>query len=99
MATTIRSACPVCGDVDLPVDAVVLIRNETRIEYHYTCPKCGDRVKKRADKKIVALLISAGVEFMPEFTPYPEKKPAKLGAPITYDDLIDFHFSKELAEL
>lgn len=30
--------------------------------YRFTCPTCMDAVEKRADRKIVALLVSAGVD-------------------------------------
>jgi hypothetical protein len=30
--------------------------------YRFTCPSCADDVEKRADRKIVALLVSAGVD-------------------------------------
>ena len=30
--------------------------------YRFTCPTCEDDVEKRADRKIVALLVSAGVD-------------------------------------
>ena len=30
--------------------------------YRFTCPNCADAVEKRADRKIVALLVSAGVD-------------------------------------
>ncbi len=30
--------------------------------YRFTCPNCADDVEKRADRKIVALLVSAGVD-------------------------------------
>ena len=30
--------------------------------YRFTCPSCADAVEKRADRKIVALLVSAGVD-------------------------------------
>ncbi|HEX9123481.1 MAG TPA: hypothetical protein VF984_08995 [Actinomycetota bacterium] len=30
--------------------------------YRFTCPTCFDDVEKRADRKIVALLVSAGVD-------------------------------------
>jgi hypothetical protein len=70
--------------------------------YRFTCPTCMDDVEKRADRKIVALLVSAGVDvstgrslpdLQPEFEnfiPSPEEIPE--GPPITADDLIEFHF-------
>ena len=33
--------------------------------YRFTCPRCDDAVEKRADRKIVALLVSAGVDLEP----------------------------------
>jgi hypothetical protein len=30
--------------------------------YRFVCPQCTDAVEKRADRKIVALLVSAGVD-------------------------------------
>lgn len=70
--------------------------------YRFTCPSCADDVEKRADRKIVALLVSAGVDVDP-----PERETAQasllfddvdLGRPVpdgptfTIDDVIEFHF-------
>lgn len=71
--------------------------------YRFTCPSCLDPVEKRADRKIVALLVSAGVDvrsrggtataelFDAEAAVDPRPMP---DAPaFTLDDLIDFHFA------
>jgi hypothetical protein len=72
--------------------------------YRFTCPTCMDAVEKRADRKIVALLVSAGVDvsgrggtgteslFDQEepFDPTSSEAPA-----FTMDDLIEFHFRLE----
>jgi hypothetical protein len=77
--------------------------------YRFTCPNCYDAVEKRADRKIVALLVSAGVDVAPrdqsETRPEPHfdvhedlEDPRGLlpeGAAFTVDDLIDFHFYLE----
>jgi len=72
--------------------------------YRFTCPTCFDAVEKRADRKIVALLVSAGVDIAVRGTdtledtgplfdrePDPPGMPPE-GPPFTFDDLIDFHF-------
>jgi hypothetical protein len=70
--------------------------------YRFTCPTCMDDVEKRADRKIVALLVSAGVDvaartavaealFDQEFAP-PQPQRLPDNPAFTIDDLIDFHF-------
>ncbi|MDP9328226.1 MAG: hypothetical protein M3P10_08465 [Actinomycetota bacterium] len=78
--------------------------------YRFTCPSCADDVEKRADRKIVALLVSAGVDIDrgagiraglldPEtlFDALPEDPRGQLmeGPSFTIDDLIEFHFMLE----
>jgi hypothetical protein len=76
--------------------------------YRFTCPNCADDVEKRADRKIVALLVSAGVDIDrgegtgmldPEtlFDDAPEDPRGTLpdGPSFTIDDLIEFHFMLE----
>lgn len=76
--------------------------------YRFTCPTCMDAVEKRADRKIVALLVSAGVDVAgrgglagddPETEAYFEREllseppeSRPAGPAFTVDDLIDFHF-------
>lgn len=60
--------------------------------YSFDCPSCELPVEKPADRKIVLLLMSAGVEVMEaQETPSPESRPD--GPAFTSDDLIDFHFA------
>jgi hypothetical protein len=71
--------------------------------YRFSCPRCMDLIEKPADRKVAALLLSAGVEIEdkdPEVEEepaeeeivdtYPERRPE--GPPLTVDDLIGFHF-------
>ncbi|MEP7032942.1 MAG: hypothetical protein ABI879_03070 [Actinomycetota bacterium] len=62
--TTIRTTCPRCGEVDMGPEAILLqvVRGGREGTYRFTCPTCMDAVEKRADRKIVALLVSAGVD-------------------------------------
>src|SRR3990172_2363624 len=60
--TTIRTTCPRCGEVDMGPQAILLSVTQGGREgtYRFTCPTCYEAVEKRADRKIVALLVSAG---------------------------------------
>ncbi len=74
--------------------------------YRFTCPVCLDDVEKRADRKIVALLVSAGVDVSGDDEAAASRRPRRARAgdeladprrrseapPLTLDDLIDFHF-------
>jgi hypothetical protein len=62
--TTIRTTCPRCGEVDMGPEAILLSvqRGGSEGTYRFVCPECLGPVEKRADRKIVALLVSAGVD-------------------------------------
>lgn len=72
--------------------------------YRFTCPTCMDDVEKRADRKIVALLVSAGVDVAARSgtaTLFEQDVEGDLAPPLpdapafTIDDVIDFHFRLE----
>jgi hypothetical protein len=78
--------------------------------YRFTCPVCTSDVEKRADRKIVALLVSAGVgvdgqeqqveedaSFEPMFDDLEEDPRGDVpeGPSFQLDDVIDFHFLLE----
>ncbi|HEX2240220.1 MAG TPA: hypothetical protein VHJ82_03645 [Actinomycetota bacterium] len=89
---TIKATCPVCGEVKLTADDIVLRMGAPRdnSSYAFSCPSCQQLVEKPADDRIVRLLLSGGV--MPSVNEIPaEALEAHYGAPIDYDDLIDFH--------
>jgi hypothetical protein len=103
--TTIRTTCPRCGEVDMSPESILLSVRDRASEgsYRFSCPGCRGTVQKPADRKVVALLLSAGVELdeheaqqgtfedIVEATEHdPEQHPG--GPPFTIDDLISFHF-------
>jgi predicted RNA-binding Zn-ribbon protein involved in translation (DUF1610 family) len=106
--TTIRTTCPKCGEVDMGPESILLqvTRGGREGSYRFTCPTCMDAVEKRADRKIVALLVSAGVDVAGRATlteteelfdagdePVEDpREPLPSGPPFTIDDVIDFHF-------
>lgn len=87
--TTIRARCPRCEEVEVPAASIVLNVPAGAVEgtYSFTCPGCRARVEKPADRRVVLLLRSAGVEEGTD--PFEEHLE---GPPLTLDDLIDFHF-------
>jgi hypothetical protein len=78
--------------------------------YQFVCPECMGPVEKRADRKIVALLVSAGVDVSDERQAATavqsrlEQVSEELAVPtravsdapaFISDDLIDFHYQLE----
>ena len=63
VVATIRASCPTCGDVELTSrDVVVRVcAADDEGSYAFRCPSCRMAVAKRADPKIVDLLVSSGV--------------------------------------
>jgi len=105
--TTIRTTCPRCGEVDMSPEAILLSIREHAGEgiYRFSCPECLNTIEKPADRKVVALLLSAGVELAdPEARdadcadtpgcgdPVGALESRPPGPPFTVDDLITFHF-------
>jgi hypothetical protein len=90
--TTIRATCPQCGEVEMDARSILLQVEQESGEgsYSFDCPSCELPVEKPADRKIVLLLMSAGVEVMEPQEVSSEVRPS--GPPLTSDDLIDFHF-------
>src|SRR5438093_9977204 len=99
--TTIRTTCPRCGEVDMTPEAILLSVRDTAGEgsYRFSCPTCMNTIEKPADRKVVALLLSAGVELEDEAgvdTEEPAEhhvsEPHRPGPPPTTADLTNFHF-------
>lgn len=90
---TIRANCATCGDVELTTREVrvQVCSSNDESSYAFMCPRCRLLVTKATERRVVDLLASAGVRVVTW------KLPAELdevhgGAPITYDDLLAFHF-------
>lgn len=74
---------------------LTMVEGQERGHYTFVCPVCEGSVQKPADRKVVLLLMSAGVAI------HEPERPRELvsavgtrpeGPPLTHDDLIDFHF-------
>src|SRR5439155_992901 len=61
--TTIRTTCPRCGEVDMCPESILLSIRDRAGEgsYRFSCPTCMNTIEKPADRKVLALLLSAGV--------------------------------------
>jgi hypothetical protein len=90
--TTIKATCPICGEVDLTADDILLRIGaaEGSNTYGFTCPTCAEFIEKPADERIVRLLLSGGV--LPTLIHVPaEALEPKSGPPISHDDILEFH--------
>lgn len=90
--TTIRTVCPHCGQVDLAVEAVIVV--PVLKSYKFQCPTCLEDVHKAMDTKIYNLLLTAGCA---ELDTLDMELPARNNnfPPLTIDDAIEFHFKLE----
>ncbi len=90
---TIRASCPTCGDVELTSrDVTVQVcATNNQGSYAFRCPACQIAVSKLAEQRVVDLLVSSGVRLSVWSLPA-ELDEAKQGSPLTYDDLLEFHY-------
>lgn len=89
---TIRASCPTCGDVELTT-ADVRVRvclDDNHGDYRFRCPICQFTVVKGAEARTIDLLVASGVA-MDTWTLPAELGESHRGAPISHDDLLDFH--------
>lgn len=110
---TIRATCgdkesTGCGDVELTTrDVKVRVcTHDNRGTYSFRCPKCRMVVVKSAEPRTIKLMVASGVEMSTWDLPAELREP-RSGAPITHDDVLNFHekitddeaFNKELESL
>lgn len=96
---TIKTTCPMCGEVELVPSQVRLMVCSVveRSYYAFDCTGCVDEVRKAADPHVVSLLIAGGVAATQWRIPA-EALEKRSGAPITYDDILDFALRLRRAE-
>ena len=97
--TTIKSTCPMCGDVDLtPRDVTVTVAERAGwATYSFECVSCHDTVEKPAEADVVRLLRSAGVRVVTVQIPA-EALETHAGPALSYDDVLDFALLLEASE-
>ncbi len=89
----IKASCSTCGDVELTISElrVLVCSTDGTASYNFLCPSCAFRVSKPADKAVVDILLASGVAMsfwrMPQ-----ELEEDHHGEPISYDELMDFHY-------
>ncbi|MEO7836099.1 MAG: hypothetical protein ABIS21_00480 [Acidimicrobiales bacterium] len=101
---TVRASCPECGDVELTTREVRVIVCSTTNQgsYAFQCPRCRLAVSKPTEPHVVDVLVASGATLA--FSSMPaELNEFHSGPPISYDDLLAFHFMLQgrdcLAEL
>src|SRR5688500_499191 len=90
---TIKASCPTCGDVELTTRdvQVLLCATTNQGSYAFRCPDCRLAVSKPAEARVVDVLVASGVRLSVWQLPA-ELEESHTGAPISYDDLLAFHF-------
>ncbi|HAX82884.1 MAG TPA: hypothetical protein DCY40_10005 [Actinobacteria bacterium] len=63
--TTIRTMCPVCGEVELlPGElSLELTALSGTGSYLFDCPSCGDSQRRPANHRVVSILLATGVGY------------------------------------
>lgn len=93
MATLIRATCTDCGDVELGTcDLLVrLCQDNDTGTYVFRCPRCDLPVVRSAERPVIDLLVSSGVRMEVWSLPAELGEWRPVAAPLSHDDLIDFH--------
>lgn len=71
--TTIRTSCPLCGDVELaPSDVSLRLTPEDGTGvYLFSCPHCEQVQHRPANHRVVSILLATGVAYEVVDTPGP----------------------------
>lgn len=95
----IRASCPTCGDVEMTTsDVQVMVCSSTNEgSYAFLCPACSLAVSKPAEPDVVDLLVASGVRLAVWDMPA-ELSESHRGAPISHDDLLEFHFQLQRSD-
>ena len=88
--TTIRTSCPLCGDVELaPSDLTLrLTPDDGTGTYLFQCPHCDDVQRRPANHRVVSILLATGVayEVADEPGPITENEISAVRAALEHED-------------
>lgn len=89
--TFVKTTCEHCGEIELPVDRVVLriCENEDSGVCVFRCPTCGERFVREANDAMIVMLLAVGIEVSMWSSAVTGPVDGDLPA-ITYDDLATF---------
>lgn len=91
--TTIRTTCPLCGDVELvPGElSLELTATDGTGSYLFACPGCGDQQRRPANHRVVSILLATGVAYQvkDERGPITEAEIASFSADLDRADWAD----------
>lgn len=88
----IRVTCFDCGNVDLTTSDVTVIvcTADNSGSFRFCCPKCRKYTNKQIEPRTISLLVATGVQKISWDLSAASSEPM-IGAPISHDDLLDFH--------
>src|SRR5438270_9646932 len=94
--TDLWVTCPRCGEtVVSPAEVELRICSRRSASfYRFTCPICECYVCKPADESTIKVLMRYGTEITPWFYPAEWDEPHS-GPPISWEDILEFHFALE----
>lgn len=89
--TFLKTTCECCGEIELPIDRVVLriCMTEDAGVCVFRCPSCGRRFVREANDAMIVMLLAAGIEVSMWSTTANGGVDGGLPA-ITHDDLTAF---------
>lgn len=95
-AHTFRLNCRACGEVNVPVDQIVLrvYMDDSSARYRFGCPQCYRQVSNPASEELVSMFVANGIR-QERWWLRPIGRQQHSGPPFETDDLIDFHFILE----
>ena len=92
--TTIRTSCPVCGDVELaPADLSLRLEATTGTgTYLFECPHCEEMQSRPANHRVVSILLATGVayEVIEESSPITEHEIGEFVSALDREDWRQF---------
>ena len=90
----VRASCPTCHEVEVSGETFTIrgCIETMRSMYRFRCPSCSSWTVKEAGPGVIALLLRAGARVERWRQPLElDERPDRTVAPLTEDDLIDFH--------
>jgi hypothetical protein len=96
----VTTSCPECGEVEIPLDTVILrvCEDNDTSSCALRCPQCRTRFTKPVDDGMSVLLVTFGVSVEPWQRPAEVDERPLFDTPISYEELEAFADALAVAE-